>query len=138
MDNSDSDYEDQTDTIDNFDENEIDGITDEEDKEIIEKNEEDTDDDEFEELITSKRIIIPKKNRISRPILTKYEKTRLLSIRIHQLNQGALAMVDTNNCKNSIEIANKELYEKKIPLTVQRPLGNNKFEEFKISELTIL
>ena len=47
-------------------------------------------------------------------------------------------MVDTGNCKNSIEIANKELYEKKIPLTVQRPLGNNKFEEFKISELTIL
>lgn len=73
------------------------------------------------------------------PILTKYEKTRILGIRIKQLNNGALpyVMVSEDLLDNFI-IAEKELKEKKIPFIIQRPLPNNTFEYWKLEDLEIL
>ena len=73
------------------------------------------------------------------PILTKYEKTRILGIRIKQLNNGSLpyVMVSEDLLDNFI-IAEKELKEKKIPFIIQRPLPNNTFEYLKLEDLEIL
>ena len=73
------------------------------------------------------------------PILTKYEKTRILGIRIKQLNNGSLpyVMVSEDLLDNFI-IAEKELKEKKIPFIIQRPLPNNTFEYWKLEDLEIL
>ena len=73
------------------------------------------------------------------PILTKYEKTRILGIRIKQLNNGSLpyVMVSEDLLDNFI-IAEKELKEKKIPFIIQRPLPNNTFEYWKLQDLEII
>ena len=74
------------------------------------------------------------------PILTKYEKTRILGIRISQLNNGAKPYVNIENTiiiDNNI-IAEKELLEKKIPIIIMRPLPNGKKEYWKLSDLEII
>tara|TARA_X000000368_G_scaffold398222_1_gene368076 strand:+ start:12602 stop:13246 length:645 start_codon:yes stop_codon:yes gene_type:complete len=73
------------------------------------------------------------------PILTKYEKTRILGIRIKQLNNGSLPYVKVSeDLLDNFIIAEKELKEKKIPFIIQRPLPNNTFEYWKLEDLEIL
>ena len=73
------------------------------------------------------------------PILTKYEKTRILGIRIKQLNNGSLPYVKVSeDLLDNFIIAEKELKEKKIPFIIQRPISNNTFEYWKLQDLEIL
>jgi|TARA_B110000285_G_C15137057_1_gene627762 DNA-directed RNA polymerase I, II, and III subunit RPABC2 len=79
-------------------------------------------------------------NHTTIPILSKYEKTRVLGIRISQLNNGAIPYVNIENTiiiDNNI-IAEKELLEKKIPIIVMRPLPNGKKEYWKLTDLEII
>jgi DNA-directed RNA polymerase subunit K/omega len=72
------------------------------------------------------------------PILTKYEKTKILGLRVKQLNSNSkpYIKVDDNILDNYI-IATMELKEKKIPFIVQRPI-QNRFEYWNIQDLEII
>lgn len=73
------------------------------------------------------------------PLLTKYEKTKIIGMRVKQLNNGALSYIPNN--EKSIDnylIAVTELEQKKIPFIIQRPLPNNNFEYWKLQDLDIL
>ena len=98
--------------------------------------------DEIKDLlhvIRDKNNIIIDELHKTLPILTKYEKTRILGIRIKQLNNGALPYVKiAEDLLDSFIIAEKELKEKKIPFIIQRPLPNNTFEYWKLEDLEIL
>lgn len=72
------------------------------------------------------------------PILTKYEKTKLLGIRVVQLNNNARPYINANENMSNIEIALKEIELKKLPLIIKRPLSNNKFEYWKLKDLELL
>ena len=73
------------------------------------------------------------------PILTKFEKTKILGIRVKQLNNGAIPFINIDeNILDNYIIANKELEEKKLPFIIQRPLPNNTFEFWKIVDLEII
>lgn len=78
-----------------------------------------------------------KVEKITSPYLTKYEKTQLISLRAQQLNMGAIPTTVVGNLKRTVDIAEKELFEKKIPLIVRRPLPNGMYEDWKIDELII-
>lgn len=91
------------------------------------------------EVIRDKNNIIIDELHKTLPILTKYEKTRILGIRIKQLNNGALPYVKVaEDLLDNFVIAEKELKEKKIPFIIQRPLPNNTFEYWKLEDLEIL
>jgi DNA-directed RNA polymerase I, II, and III subunit RPABC2 len=73
------------------------------------------------------------------PILTKYEKTRILGQRTKQLNNGARPMIKlTTNIIDGYLIALKELEEKKIPVIIRRPLPNNTSEYWHLKDLEII
>lgn len=73
------------------------------------------------------------------PILSKYEKTRIIGIRLKQLNNGSLPYIKVpEDMLDNLLIAEKELKEKKIPFIIQRPLPNNTFEYWKLEDLEIL
>ena len=73
------------------------------------------------------------------PILSKYEKTRILGIRAKQLNDGAEPFVKiTNEVTDGYIIALKELEEKKIPVIIRRPLPNGGSEYWPLKELEII
>jgi len=73
------------------------------------------------------------------PILTKYEKTRILGLRTKQLNDGAPPLIKlSENIIDSYLIAEMELKEKKIPYIIQRPLPNGNSEYWALEDLEIL
>ena len=72
------------------------------------------------------------------PILTKYEKARILGVRAKQLNKGAEPYVKiSDDIIDAFVIANKELKEKKLPFIIQRPLPNGNSEYWKLEDLEI-
>jgi DNA-directed RNA polymerase subunit K/omega len=59
------------------------------------------------------------------PLLTKYERTRVLGQRAKQINDGAMPFVKVpEGVIDGYLIALKELEEKKIPFIIRRPLPN--------------
>jgi DNA-directed RNA polymerase I, II, and III subunit RPABC2 len=73
------------------------------------------------------------------PFLTKYEKSRILGERAHQLNAGATSFVEVDaNIIDGYLIALKELEQKKIPFIVKRPLPNGGCEYWKLKDLELL
>jgi DNA-directed RNA polymerase subunit K/omega len=76
-------------------------------------------------------------SKVTRPILTKYEKTSILGQRAQQIVNGSNILIDmkTLKIKNPLEIARKELKEGLIPFIVRRPLPNGTYEDWKVSEL---
>lgn len=51
---------------------------------------------------------------------TRYEKARILGARSLQLAMGAPAFVDASGDEKPMEIAEKEMKESKLPLTVKK------------------
>lgn len=73
------------------------------------------------------------------PILTKYEKTRILGQRAKQLNNGAKTLVKLQfPLIDGYLIALKELEEKVIPVIIRRPLPGGASEYWHLRDLEIL
>ena len=73
------------------------------------------------------------------PIMTKYEKTRILGQRTKQLNEGAPAFIKMDSTViDGYLIALKELEQKKTPFIIRRPLPNGGSEYWRIQDLEIL
>lgn len=73
------------------------------------------------------------------PIVSRYEKARVLGERAKQLNAGAEPFVEIDETMiDGYAIALKEFEEKKIPFIIQRPLPNGACEYWKLRDLEIL
>ena len=73
------------------------------------------------------------------PILTKYERTRVLGQRAKQINDGAMPFVKVpEGVIDGYLIALKELDEKKIPFIIRRPLPNRGSEYWHLEDLQII
>ena len=75
--------------------------------------------------------------RISRNIISKYEKTRLISTRASQIENNSPIFTDITSLveKDPISIATKEYNEKTIPLGIRRILPNGEIEDFFIRDM---
>lgn len=91
-----------------------------------------------DETVVQTKKVVPPEERISRPILTKYERVRLLSDRRNQLIQGAKPMVKITDRISEKEIASLELKSKVIPLIIVRTMPNGNIEHWKLDELEIV
>jgi DNA-directed RNA polymerase I, II, and III subunit RPABC2 len=73
------------------------------------------------------------------PILTKYEKTRILGIRAKQINEGSSIFTEiSNKIIDGYTIALKEFNEKKIPFIIKRPLPDGSCEYWNLKDLEII
>ena len=77
------------------------------------------------------------KDKVTRPILTKFEIARIIGYRAEQLNNNSPALVNTKNMTSTLQIAKKELNEGKNPNIIRRYLPNGTFEEWKVNELSL-
>lgn len=82
---------------------------------------------------TEKQILNP--DRISKPILTKYEIAKIIGIRANQIANGSKIMITGVQNLDPVKIARLELKYKKTPFLIKRPLPNNYYEIWKIDEL---
>ena len=73
------------------------------------------------------------------PMLTKYEKTRILGQRAKQINDGATPFIKVpEGVIDGYLIAIRELEEKKIPFIIRRPLPNRGSEYWMVEDLEIV
>jgi len=87
----------------------------------------------------NKEGIIDDSNHTTIPIMTRYERAKIIGFRATQINSGADILIDIpDNIIDGITIAKMELQQKKIPFIVRRPLPNGKSEYWNINDLEIL
>ena len=73
------------------------------------------------------------------PILSKYEKTRIIGQRAKQIENGSAPFIEiNNNIIDAILIAEEELKQKKIPIIIMRPLPNGTNEYWPLKELQLI
>jgi len=96
----------------------------------------------YDEILALSKVIRDKNNIIidglhkTIPLLTKYERTRVLGQRTKQLNSGAFPYVKVGeNVIDSYLIAQLELQEKRIPFIIRRPIPNGGSEFWCVKDL---
>ncbi|KAL1748987.1 RNA polymerase, subunit omega/K/RPB6 [Schizophyllum fasciatum] len=78
----------------------------------------------------------PNKERVTTPYLTKYERARILGTRALQISMNAPVLVPLDQEEtDALQIAIKELSQRKIPLIIRRYLPDGSFEDWSVSEL---
>jgi DNA-directed RNA polymerase subunit K len=77
----------------------------------------------------------PSKNT-TRAIMNKYEKAKVLGVRIQQLASGGSTLIEGLN--NPRDIAVAELEQGKLPFVIVRTLPNGIKEYWKVKDMTIL
>lgn len=80
------------------------------------------------------RIVCRGADRTSLDMMTRFEKTRLISARAEQIQNGSPVLVDTSN-HDAILIAEEELVAGKIPILILRNMPDGRVEAWKVSEL---
>ena len=73
--------------------------------------------------------------REMRSSLTKYERARALGLRAKQLSEGAKPLVDYAGLTDALDIAKKELAERKMPFLIRRKHNEVLHEQWDINEL---
>jgi DNA-directed RNA polymerase I, II, and III subunit RPABC2 len=80
---------------------------------------------------------VPKNKRITTKYMTKYERARVLGTRALQIAMCAPIMVELEGETDPLQIAMKELKQRKIPIIIRRYLPDNSYEDWGIDELVI-
>lgn len=86
---------------------------------------------------TTAELAIPKDKRTTTPYMTKYERARVLGTRALQLSLNAPVLVDIEGETDPLQIAMKELAQRKIPLVIRRYLPDGSYEDWGCDELII-
>ena len=74
---------------------------------------------------------------VTRNQMSKYEKTKIIGMRLEQLARGAASLVDTSACTSIRDVVMKELEERKLPFIIIRSLPNGKKEYWRVADLVI-
>ena len=141
----DTDDDDDDDDDEELDEDYLQKITNNMKTNIINKFHPELNSHNYDEINSYTKILRDKNNNIidpfhkTIPILTKYERARILGQRAKQINSGSKAFVEIDkNIHDGYLIASKELNEKKIPFIIRRPLPNGGSEYWKLEDLEII
>ena len=72
---------------------------------------------------------------IGPPILTRFEKARIMGARALQLSLGAPVFIEIpKNAKTSLEIAMEELKQRVIPIVIKRTLPNGDYQNIPLDK----
>ncbi len=93
--------------------------------------------DDIEDFRQTYDKMVSAEQRRTIPFLTRFEKARVVGKRAMQISKGAPSLVDVGNLDNPVDIALKELKERKLPYIIRRPLPNGMFEDWRLDELRI-
>lgn len=81
----------------------------------------------------------PSKN-LTKNILSKYERVKILGLRSEQLQRGAepYIEIDTSKQFNPREVATEELRQRKLPFMIKRTLPNGADEYWRLDDMIIV
>jgi RNA polymerase Rpb6. len=106
-------------------------------KQVVDDDNEDLDAEYFPEdnVKIDDNVYVPNDKRITRPVLTKYERVRILGERARQLSLGAKPMIKGLINMDPKDVARLELKLKCVPLIIIRTLPTGKKERWRVNEL---
>jgi len=109
-------------------------------KNVIDDDDDGGDADYFldEDVKIDENVYVSNNDRITKPVLTKYERVRVLGERARQLSLGAKPMIKGLINAEPKDVARLELKLKVIPLIIIRTLPTGKKERWRVSELEIM
>merc|ERR1711991_1079572 len=87
------------------------------------------------EIVEGETTAVSPDERQTTPFLTKYERARVLGVRALQISMGAPLMVELGGETDPLKIAEKELKDGKIPITIRRHLPDGSYEDVNVSDL---
>ncbi|CAL1687152.1 DNA-directed RNA polymerases I, II, and III subunit RPABC2 [Formica fusca] len=125
---------------DDFDGDEVaDDFDDVDDEDNIELEPQEDDGENIELLNANEATAgVQKSKRITTRYMTKYERARVLGTRALQIAMCAPVMVELEGETDPLQIAMKELKQRKIPIIIRRYLPDNSYEDWGIDELIII
>lgn len=101
---------------------------------IIAENHENTFHDSKEILSNYENL---KKLNRSKPVMSKYERTKVIGVRAQQISEGSVPLVDVpKHLTNTLDIATYELKMRKTPFIIKRNVGTS-VEYWKVEDLTV-
>jgi DNA-directed RNA polymerase subunit K/omega len=72
------------------------------------------------------------------PIITKFERAKLIGVRAQMIASGSVPLVEVpKNIDRAYDIAVLEYNQKKIPLLIRRYHSDGKYEDWRMSDLII-
>ena len=75
------------------------------------------------------------KKKVSKPYISKFEKTKILGMRASQLEHGDLPLVSVpENIQDAKSIAELEYEEKVIPFLIRRYLPDGDYEDWRLTD----
>ena len=92
---------------------------------------------EYKPVIRMQITFVTPENRITSEIMTKFECAQVISVRAKQIENGGTCFTDTQELSDPIEMARKELFDKKCPLDVVRGITDKVFERWHVNEMVI-
>lgn len=92
---------------------------------------------EYAPILQTENIYRRPEDRVSSEVMTKFEFCEAVSIRARQIEQKNKIFTEIGHLTDPIEIAKKEIYDKKCPLSVVRVIFNNQMEKWHINEMAI-
>ena len=91
---------------------------------------------ELAQRINIIKIVDPEDRRTSSK-MTLFELAAVLGSRAEHLNAGAEPYVDITGLTETSEMALREIYEKKCPLSIRRDIGDGRVEIWHVNEMII-
>lgn len=70
-------------------------------------------------------------------IMTKYEKAKIIGLRASQIDKNSLIFVDTKGETNSARIAQMELRQGRLPMSVRRYRPDGSYEDISVNDMII-
>lgn len=82
------------------------------------------------------RVVKPA-DRVTSDIMTTFEYAEVVGIRATEIAKGSKIFTDTAGLTDTVEIAKKEIFDRRCPLTIIRRLTHDLQEEIPVNELGI-
>ena len=76
-------------------------------------------------------------DRVTIPVLTKYERARVLGTRALQISMNAPVLVQLEGETDPLAIALKEMRQRVIPIVIRRILPDLTYEDWSVNELEV-
>ncbi|XP_033229707.1 DNA-directed RNA polymerases I, II, and III subunit RPABC2 [Belonocnema kinseyi] len=93
-------------------------------------------------VVTRKPLNVNSQDRVKQFLILSnirsYERARVLGTRALQIAMCAPVMVELEGETDPLQIAMKELKQRKIPIVIRRFLPDNSYEDWGIDELIII
>ena len=92
---------------------------------------------EYKPILINEIIYVLPEDRVTSEVMTIFEYTEAISIRAKQIEDGGICFTDTSKLSDPLEMAKKELLDKKSPLDLVRGITNIIYEKWHVNEMTL-